>query len=165
MPATPLDPRTPAPAAARTPSADAATPGTATPGTATARATARPIVAAAVLDAAAVLWFAAAGRSSHAESGGVLGVLGTAWPFLAGAAVGWVAVRAWRAPLRAWPTGVAVWAAAWALGLALRGLSGDGLAAPFVAVSAVVLAVLLIGWRGVATAVSAAVRGRARRSS
>jgi Protein of unknown function (DUF3054) len=120
-------------------------------------------VLAAALDAACVLGFAAAGRSSHARDGGVLGVLGTAWPFLVAAAVGWLAVRAGHAPLRPWPTGVAVWAVAWLGGMALRAASGDGTAPSFVVVAGLVLAALLIGWRVVATAVSLA--GRRRRAT
>ncbi|WP_146903289.1 DUF3054 domain-containing protein [Cellulomonas aerilata] len=148
MPATPLPLRTPA----------------TSPGDPSrAAATAVAVAVAVALDVAVVVGFAAAGRSSHAESGDVAGVLGTAWPFLAAAAAGWLVTRAWRAPTRVRPTGVVVWAAAWGLGLALRGLSGDGLAAPFVAVSAVVLAAGLVGWRAVATALSAVRRRRARR--
>jgi hypothetical protein len=118
------------------------------------------VVLAAALDAACVLGFAAAGRSSHARDGGVLGVLGTAWPFLVAAAVGWLAVRAWRAPHRPWPTGVAVWAVAWLGGMALRAAAGDGTAPSFVVVAGLVLGALLVGWRVVATALSLAARRR-----
>jgi hypothetical protein len=61
------------------------------------------------------------------------------------------------------PTGVVVWAVTWAGGLALRGLVGEGLAPAFVAVAAAVLAVLLLGWRALATTVSSASRARLRR--
>ncbi len=44
----------------------------------------------AVLDVLAVVLFAAVGRRSHAEGLDVVGVLGTALPFLVGTAVGWV---------------------------------------------------------------------------
>ena len=118
-------------------------------------------VLSAVVDAACVLGFAAAGRSSHARDGGVLGVLGTGWPFLVAAAVGWLVARAWRAPHRPWPTGVAVWALAWVGGLALRAATGGGTAAAFVVVAGLVLGALLVGWRAVATALSLAV-GRRR---
>ncbi len=122
------------------------------------RTAARAAVPAAAVDAACVLAFVVVGRSSHAEDGGVASVLGTAWPFLVAGAVGWLAARAWRRPGAVWPTGVVVWALTWAGGLALRGLWGDGLAPAFVAVAAVVLAALLVGWRAVATAVSRASR-------
>jgi hypothetical protein len=123
------------------------------------------VAAAAALDAAVVVWFAAAGRSTHAESGGLAGVLGTAWPFLAGGALGWLVARAWRRPARVWPTGVVVWAVAWAGGLTLRGLAGEGLAPAFVAVAAGVLALGLVGWRGLATAVRSVLARRLRRGA
>jgi hypothetical protein len=146
---TPFTPRTPA-----TPSPHA--------GAASADVT-WPVALAVGLDAACVLGFAAAGRSTHAEDGGLVGALGTAWPFLVACALGWLVARAWRRPARVWPTGVLVWALTWAGGLGLRGLAGEGLAPAFVAVAAVVLAVLLVGWRGLATTVSSVRRGRARR--
>jgi len=118
-----------------------------------------PAVRAAVVDVACVVAFAAAGRSSHAEDGGVVGVLGTALPFLLAAAAGWVLARR-QHPVRPWPAGVVVWAVTWVGGIVLRALGGDGIAPPFVAVAGVVLAVLLIGWRAVATAVSLAWRRR-----
>ncbi|WNB86678.1 DUF3054 domain-containing protein [Cellulomonas sp. ATA003] len=118
------------------------------------------VLLAAVLDAACVVAFAAAGRSSHAEGGGVVGVLGTAWPFLVAGAAGWVVARAWRRPTAVWPTGVVVWAVTWAGGLALRGLAGGGLAPAFVAVAGGVLALGLVGWRTVAMVVSGPARRR-----
>lgn len=123
---------------------------------------ARAVVLTAAVDAACVLAFAAAGRSSHARDGGVVGVLGTAWPFLVGAAVGWVAVRAWREPGRPWPTGVVVAATAWLGGLALRAATGGGTAPAFVVVAGLVLGALLLGRRAVVTALSPAARRRRR---
>jgi len=102
---------------------------------------------AAVVDAALVLLFVAIGRRSHDEDGAVLGFLTTAWPFLAGAAIGWLAARAWRRPLTVWPTGVVVWLAAVVLGMLLRALSGQGVQPSFVIVTALVLAAFLLGWR------------------
>jgi Protein of unknown function (DUF3054) len=124
------------------------------------RTVVRRAVLDAVLDVAGVLAFAAAGRSTHDRDGGALGVLDTAWPFLAGAALGWVLVRAWRAPGRAWPTGVAVWAAAWVGGLVLRAATGDGTAPAFVVVAGFVLGALLVGRRVLVTALSPAARRR-----
>ena len=51
-----------------------------------------------VADTACVVAFAAIGRRNHAEGLDLLGVAGTAWPFLAGAAVGMLAGRIWRKP-------------------------------------------------------------------
>lgn len=108
---------------------------------------------AAALDAAAVLVFVVVGRRNHEEGTALAGVVGTAWPFLVALALGWVAARAWRAPGAA-RTGVVVWAVTTALGLLLRAVAG-GAAPPasFAVVTAVVLGVLLLGWRQVAAAV------------
>jgi len=98
-------------------------------------------------DAVAILLFAAIGRRSHAEGLALAGVLRTAWPFLAGAALGWLLARAWRAPSALLPSGAAVWGAALVVGMLLRAATGAGTAASFVVVAAISLAVLLLGWR------------------
>lgn len=107
----------------------------------------RPIAGFA-LDVLLVVAFAAMGRASHAEAVTANGVLGTAWPFLVGTLVGWAVVRVLR---RGWPLqtapGVTVWFATLVVGMALRRVTGDGTAWPFVTVAAVALAVLLVGWR------------------
>jgi hypothetical protein len=102
-----------------------------------------------VLDLVAVLLFATVGRRSHAEGISAAGVLDTAWPFLAGAATGWGAARAWRRPTSL-ASGAGVWATTHVLGMALRRATGDGTAAPFVVVAALVLAALFLGWRALA---------------
>jgi carbon starvation protein CstA len=107
-----------------------------------------------VLDAALILLFVAIGRRSHDESSALIGFATTAWPFLVGAAMGWVVVRAWRRPTALTPTGVVVWAAAVMLGVLLRLVSGQGVQPSFVVVTAVVLALFLIGWRAVALLVT-----------
>ncbi len=106
-------------------------------------------------DLAVVILFAAIGRSAHAHGDSAAGVLSTAWPFLVGTLVGWVVAArtvtsAWRAELRLWPTGAIVWAGTWALGMALRGLTGGGLAPSFLLVAALVLAAMLAAWRAIA---------------
>ena len=95
--------------------------------------------------------FAAVGRRSHAESGAVLGVLLTAWPFLAGTALGWVVALAWRrrAPLGV-RDGIPVWVCAVAAGMLLRVATGAGTAFSFVVVATVVLGAFLLGWRALA---------------
>jgi peptidoglycan/LPS O-acetylase OafA/YrhL len=125
-----------------------------------ARPAARPeIVRAVVLDAALVVAFVLVGRVSHAEDLSPSAVLGTAWPFLVGGLVGWIVARAWRSPSRIVPTGLVVWAAALVVGMALRALTGEGVALPFVITTAVILAILLLGWRAIAALVA---RRRAR---
>ena len=120
------------------------------------------VIGALVVDAALVIVFAVVGRSSHAEGLDVAGVWGTAWPFLAGLGVGWLAARAWRHPFASWPTGVVVWAATLVVGMLLRVVSGQGTAVAFVVVAAITLAVPLIGWRGVAALVVRLGRARHR---
>lgn len=106
------------------------------------------------LDVVAVLAFAALGRRSHAEGVDVAGIVATAAPFLAGAVVGAVLARSWRDPL-AWRAGVTTWIGAALLGLALRALVLGRLPLSFAVVATVSLAVLLLGWRGVARLVLA----------
>lgn|SRR5436305_8234007 len=99
------------------------------------------------IDVIGVVVFCAVGRRSHAEGLSVAGVATTAWPFLTGTVVGWVASRAWRRPTRVAPTGVIVWLCTVVVGMALRKASSAGVAASFVVVGALVTAVLLLGWR------------------
>ena len=117
------------------------------------------VVVALVVDAVLVVVFAVVGRSSHAEGLDVAGIWGTAWPFLAGLGVGWLAARAWRHPLALWPTGVIVWASTLVVGMLLRLVTGQGTAVAFIVVATLTLAVLLLGWRAIARAI---IRLRAR---
>jgi peptidoglycan/LPS O-acetylase OafA/YrhL len=114
----------------------------------------------ALVDALAVLVFAAIGRRSHDEGLAIVGVVEVAAPFLIGALVGALAVRSWRDPL-ALRTGLAVWAGAVVVGLALRAALYDRLPVSFAIVATVSLAVLVLGWRG---AVLGIMRLRARRA-
>ncbi|MDE9367433.1 DUF3054 domain-containing protein [Luteipulveratus sp. YIM 133132] len=112
----------------------------------------RRVVTALVLDVLLVLLFAAIGRASHDEGNVVLGVLGTAWPFLVGTAVGWavVTLTGRRPPLDV-GRGIPVWVCAVAVGMLLRRLVGDGTALSFVIVATIVLGVFLLGWRALDT--------------
>jgi hypothetical protein len=102
-----------------------------------------------VIDVIGVLVFCAVGRRSHDEGLSVTGVATTAWPFLTGTVVGWLASRGWRRPTALVPTGVIVWLCTVAVGMLLRKASSAGVAASFVVVAASVTAVLLLGWRAV----------------
>jgi hypothetical protein len=102
------------------------------------------------LDVVSVLLFCAAGRRSHDEGVDISGVAATAWPFLAGTALGWLLSRAWRRPVALAPTGIIVWLSTVVAGLLLRKASAAGVAASFVLVATSVTAVLLLGWRAVA---------------
>ena len=99
------------------------------------------------LDVLVVLVFATIGRASHDEGITLAGVARTAWPFLAGAAVGWGLVQMAHDDPRALKAGVRVWLLCVVVGMVLRKLSGAGTAASFVVVATVVLGVLVLGWR------------------
>ena len=98
-----------------------------------------------VLDVCCVLVFVIIGRASHGE--GLAGIASTAWPFLAGLAGGWLAVRAWRRPAVLAPSGMGAWLGAAGLGMALRVAAGQGTAVAFVLVALAFLGVFLLGWR------------------
>ncbi|MGA7055132.1 MAG: DUF3054 domain-containing protein [Mycobacterium sp.] len=100
-----------------------------------------------VIDVIGVLVFCAIGRRSHAEGITVTGVASTAWPFLTGTALGWLASRAWRRPTVVVPTGLVVWLSTVVVGMVLRKASSAGVAASFVVVATSVTAVVLLGWR------------------
>jgi Protein of unknown function (DUF3054) len=100
-----------------------------------------------VMDVIGVLVFCALGRRSHAEGVTVTGVAATAWPFLTGTVLGWLASRGWRRPTVVVPTGLVVWLCTVVVGMVLRKASSAGVAASFVVVAASVTAVLLLGWR------------------
>ena len=101
---------------------------------------------ASVADGAAILLFAAVGRLSHTESVTPVGVVEVAWPFLVGGAIGTLAGRTWRRP-ESLSSGLAVWFGTLVGGMLLRALTGGGVQLSFVIVAAVVLGVLLLGWR------------------
>ena len=110
-----------------------------------------PVWPAAVADAVAVLAFTLIGIASH--DGSLVAAFGrVVWPFALAAALGWVLTRAWQDPARIWPTGVLVWFMTVSGGLLLRGVSGQGLAWSFALVTAVFLAITMLGWRALVTA-------------
>lgn len=113
----------------------------------------RPVIAA-VIDLLFVVIFCAIGRRSHDEANAVAGLATTAWPFITGAIVGWVATWAlYRDKFDAYliiPTGVLVWVCTVVAGMLLRMVSGQGTAVSFIIVASTVLAVFLLGWRGLA---------------
>lgn len=111
-----------------------------------------------VLDVVLVIVFCAIGRRSHDEANALTGLATTAWPFLTGLAVGWLAtVALYRDKLDAFlivPTGIVVWLSTLVVGMLLRVVSGQGTAFSFVLVAGTVLAVFLLGWRAVAKIVT-----------
>jgi Protein of unknown function (DUF3054) len=104
-------------------------------------------VAALAADVACIVVFCAIGRRSHAEGLTATGVAETAWPFLCGAAAGWLLSRGWRQPSAVVPTGMVVWVCTVVVGMLLRKLTSAGVAPSFVVVASLSTAVLLLGWR------------------
>lgn len=101
----------------------------------------------AVLDICFVLAFVIIGRAAHTKGEALAGIASTAWPFLAGLAIGWLAARAWRRPAELLPAGVSAWLCAVAFGMVLRVVSGQGTAFAFILVALAFLGLFLLGWR------------------
>jgi peptidoglycan/LPS O-acetylase OafA/YrhL len=110
--------------------------------------------AAVLVDVVCVLVFCTIGRRSHAEGITVAGVAETAWPFLAGTAAGWLAVRGWRRPATLAPTGLVIWLSTVVIGMLLRKATSQGTAVSFVVVASLVTAILLLGWRAAVSALA-----------
>jgi hypothetical protein len=104
-----------------------------------------------VIDLAAVLLFVGIGRSVHGHGLTVGGVTSTAWPFLVGLTVGWLAAWIWRCSLTSIASGLIVLALTVAIGMTLRVVSGQGIALAFVFVALGFLGAGLLGWRLLAT--------------
>ncbi len=118
----------------------------------------RAAVTAALTDAILILVFAAIGRDAHQRGDIITGVFLTAWPFLSGAALAWIAARAWRRPFSL-PTGAAVWLGTVAGGMILRALTGQTVVPAFVGVALLSLGLFLVGYRALL-----ALRRRLRKS-
>ncbi|MGL5405515.1 MAG: DUF3054 domain-containing protein [Propionibacteriaceae bacterium] len=100
------------------------------------------------LDTAVVLAFTTVGRIFHHESMSPMKWWQTAWPFLAGLALGWTLIITTglrRSPL--FTRGMIVCADTLLLGMLLRALTQQGTALPFVCVAVVFLVVMFLGWR------------------
>jgi hypothetical protein len=105
------------------------------------------LLVAALADIVLILLFAAVGRDAHQRGDVVSGVLLTAWPFLAGAAAGWLVTRAWRDPLTLRKAGLGIWLGSVAGGMLLRAVTGQTVVVPFVIVATLSLGLLLLGYR------------------
>jgi hypothetical protein len=119
----------------------------------------RPVLRAALLDAAAIVLFVAVGRNNHDAGGNpVAETLRVAAPFLIALAVGWVVARAWQHP-DALRTGLMIWPITVANGMVLRHWVFDrGTATSFIVVATIATGVLLLGWRLVALLVRRRIR-------
>ncbi|APE37723.1 hypothetical protein BOX37_31555 [Nocardia mangyaensis] len=108
------------------------------------------------VDALLVIVFCAIGRRSHDEAV-LAGLVQTVWPFAIGLLIGWALAMAVARNTRfdataLWPSGILIWLGTLAGGMALRAVSGQGVAVSFVIVAAGVLALFLLGWRAAAGA-------------
>ena len=99
------------------------------------------------VDLAAVLVFVAVGRRSHDEASSLGGYLTTAAPFLLGAAASWATIAVSRPGGWLLPAATA-WVVTFAIGVLLRRFAfGDGAPPSFIVVTAIVLALLIVGGR------------------
>lgn len=100
-------------------------------------------------DLACVLALAVGGKGSHDAGESAWVVLRIAWPFAVGAALAHAALAASRRPaLPVSPYGALVLVATYGVGMALRAVSGRGLAPAFLVVAALFLTATMLGWRG-----------------
>lgn len=100
-----------------------------------------------VADALVVIFFAAVGRSSHHESGGLIGVWHTAWPFLLGTALALALTAFTKTDPLSLRAGVRVWLWTLVVGMVVRHSLGHGTPVDFVIVAGLVLGALFLGWR------------------
>lgn len=100
-----------------------------------------------LLDLLLLVLFAVIARGAHAEGMDVAGIAQTAWPFLAGCALGWALVETLLRRLPLWQSGVVIWVDTLIIGMLLRMVSGHGAHWSFLPVGSAVLFVLLLGWR------------------
>jgi hypothetical protein len=105
------------------------------------------VVIATLVDVCCVVAFVAIGRHTHHDGDSAAGVWSTAWPFLAGLAIGLIIVRYWRRPAAIRPAGLGAWLGAAVAGMFIRVAAGQGTAAAFIAVALAFLGLFLLGWR------------------
>lgn len=108
------------------------------------------------VDVVCILTFAIVGRRTHQEGADLLGVLGTAWPFLVGCGIGWIIARAVLTKGRSaglWAS-LIIWACTVVLGLTLRVIAGSTAQFAFIVVATITLGLLLVGWRAIARIVN-----------
>jgi hypothetical protein len=114
----------------------------------------RWVVPAIVLDLVLITALSVLARAMYGFDIGYVVTVYTAWPFLAGALLGWLVARAWRRPLELASTGIPIWLLTVAVGVALRLATGEPARIPFVIVATLLLGVALLGWRAIAKRVA-----------
>jgi Protein of unknown function (DUF3054) len=98
-------------------------------------------------DLLAVLVFVAIGRSVHDHGVNAVGLVSTAWPFVVGLVVGWLAVAAAGRDGTSISGGIVAAVSTVAIGMFLRVVTGQGTAFAFILVALGFLGALLLGWR------------------
>jgi hypothetical protein len=106
-----------------------------------------------IADLIIVLVFVVIGRATHDHGENVRGVLSTAWPFVSGLAVGWLATRATGRSGTRPRDGAIVWLYTVVVGMTLRVVAGQGSAFVFILVALGFLGAMMIGWRVLVSAV------------
>lgn len=99
------------------------------------------------LDVVAVVIFVGIGRAVHTHGLGFVGFVSTAWPFASGLAIGWLVLKVWHSSGRSMRDGITIWVSTVAIGMILRFVSGQGIAAAFVFVALGFLGAAMLGWR------------------
>jgi len=108
------------------------------------------LVLSAIADVAVIVVFVAIGREEHDSGNSMVGLLGTAAPFLIALAIGWFATRAWQNPA-GMGRGIGVWLVTILTGMNLRHyVFDDGTATAFIVVASAFTLAGLVGWRLVA---------------
>lgn len=102
---------------------------------------------AASIDVLAVVVFVVIGRDAHSHGESLAGIASTAWPFLAGLAVGWVILLARGVAGDTVREGVVPWLATVAIGMVLRVIAGQGTALAFIIVALCFLGATMLGGR------------------
>jgi hypothetical protein len=100
-----------------------------------------------LIDLAIVLLFVGIGRTVHAHGLSLAGLASTAWPFLSGLAVSWLALIAYRREGTSLFAGIVVSISTVAIGMSLRVVSGQGIAVAFVFVALGFLGATMLAWR------------------
>lgn len=101
----------------------------------------------AAVDLVMILTFVAIGRSVHDHGVRLAGMASTTWPFAAGLALGCVVLAVRRRSSTSLSGGLTVCVVTVATGMALRAISGQGIAWAFVIVALAFLGAMMLGWR------------------
>jgi FtsH-binding integral membrane protein len=103
----------------------------------------------AAIDFAVILVFVGIGRHVHDHGLNLAGLASTTWPFAAGLCVGCLALALSHRSGLSLTDGALVCGVTVLIGMLLRVVSGQGIAAAFVVVALCFLGAAMIGWRSV----------------